>query len=74
MRILYITDRFHPLMGGGENYVLNLAKWMVNKGHQVTVYTTQIPDTPRREIKDDVLIQRFPPVLSIYGQPLTPFT
>lgn len=73
MRILFIADKFYPLVGGGENYVLNLATRMVDKGHKVLVFTSRVPNTPQREVKEGLEIVRFPPILRVHGQPLTPF-
>ena len=39
MKILHITRQFYPLIGGMENYVLNLAEQQIKNGHSVTVLT-----------------------------------
>lgn len=70
MKILFITDRFYPLIGGGENYVLNLATRLVDKGHEVYVFTSIISDSSQREVKNGVKIFRFPSTLRICGQPI----
>ncbi len=37
MKILQTPARFHPSVGGVENYVYNLSRELVNLGHEVTV-------------------------------------
>jgi glycosyltransferase involved in cell wall biosynthesis len=38
MKILQITNRFYPAVGGVETHVLNLSKQLVSRGHSVSVY------------------------------------
>lgn len=40
LRILMVTPRFHPLIGGVETHTLEVARRLVTHGHQVTVLTT----------------------------------
>ncbi|MBT3643100.1 glycosyltransferase family 4 protein [archaeon] len=40
MKILQITNSFHPVIGGQEKVVLEISKGLVKKGHEVTVLTT----------------------------------
>lgn len=37
MKILQVTNRFYPSLGGVETHVLEISKRMVKKGHEVTV-------------------------------------
>ncbi len=39
MRIGFTSDYFHPSVGGAERSALELAKALVKRGHDVTVYT-----------------------------------
>jgi alpha-1,3-mannosyltransferase len=39
MKVLHIVRQFYPMIGGLENYVLNLAKQQVEIGHEVSVVT-----------------------------------
>lgn len=39
MKILLISSSFYPTRGGAQNYVYNLAKKLLSKGHEVTVFT-----------------------------------
>ena len=40
MKITYVCPFFYPVEGGMENHVLNLARQMVKKGHEVEVLTS----------------------------------
>jgi len=39
MKIAYLVKYFHPIKGGAENFVLNLAFQALRDGHEVHVYT-----------------------------------
>lgn len=48
MKIIQVTQRFSPAIGGVENHVYNIAKKLVEKGHEVTVYTSDLlKDVPQ---------------------------
>lgn len=42
MKILQITQRFPPAIGGVETHVFNLSKHLLLKGHEVTVFTSDL--------------------------------
>jgi glycosyltransferase involved in cell wall biosynthesis len=44
MRIAFVVPRFYPYRGGYENSILWLARGLVEKDHQVTVFTTSAYD------------------------------
>ena len=61
MRILQITNSFFPVIGGQEKVVLELAKGLTKRGHDVTVLTTDYLCT-EKVINDKVLgfnVKRF---------------
>ena len=72
MRILHVIHRYQPALGGAELYITNISKYLVSKGYQVTIVTTDALDfelfwSPhaRRVCCDDTLIDgiqvlRFP--------------
>ncbi|MBL7150305.1 glycosyltransferase family 4 protein [Candidatus Microgenomates bacterium] len=37
MKILFLTRRYHPCIGGVEKHVLKVAKCLIKKGHEITV-------------------------------------
>ena len=40
MNILQVIPRFNPKLGGGVNVVYNISKYLSNKGHNITIITT----------------------------------
>ena len=42
MRVLEVCARFYPAVGGGETYAWSTAKSLVSRGHQVTVWTSDL--------------------------------
>ena len=38
MKILQITQRFYPSVGGSQHLVYNISRELVKRGHDVTVY------------------------------------
>lgn len=66
MRILFICENYLPHYGGVEVLFRNLAECYVKKGHQVTVLTHQLKGTKKREIINDVEIQRVNSFFSRY--------
>ena len=45
MKILMLTDYFHPHVGGTEKVVLDLCQRLVSNDHEVCVFTLNIPKT-----------------------------
>jgi glycosyltransferase involved in cell wall biosynthesis len=73
VRITYAVPRYLPRLGGIENHVAALARGMSLAGHQVTVLTQQEgAPAPPEEVIDGVIIERFPSMLSVRGQGLSP--
>jgi glycosyltransferase involved in cell wall biosynthesis len=61
MRILTVLTYYRPHTSGLTIYVERLAKALVERGHQVTVLTSQYDSSlPREEIRDGVQIVRVP--------------
>jgi glycosyltransferase involved in cell wall biosynthesis len=59
MNITQFVRYFSPVIGGVENYVLNLSRTLVRRGHNVTVYTLKIHGTRESEVIDGVLVKRY---------------
>jgi len=72
MKILQITPYFLPHKGGTERYVYNLSKSLVDRGHTVTIYTSNIPETKPVENIDGILIFRFKSAAEPLRNPLVP--
>lgn len=58
MKIIQVTQRFFPAIGGVETHVYNIAEKLVEKGHEVTVYTSDLlrdnPQIRLCNVKDTV--------------------
>jgi glycosyltransferase involved in cell wall biosynthesis len=44
MRLLHVTQRYAPAIGGAEKYIADLSEELAQKGHQVDVYTSRALD------------------------------
>jgi len=71
MHVAFVLPRFFPYRGGYENSVLALSKYLVQRGHRVTVFTTVANDLeafwlaqrrtfPGSNSVDGVVVRRFP--------------
>lgn len=58
MNILFASQSFYPYVGGVTTHLLNLAKQLIRKGHQVTIVTMRIGDLPAREVIEEIYIHR----------------
>jgi glycosyltransferase involved in cell wall biosynthesis/GT2 family glycosyltransferase len=59
LRILMVSARYFPLMGGTETHIYETARRMAGEGHSVTVLTTDPEGTlPRDEVRENVRILR----------------
>ena len=58
MRVLMVTDFYHPFLGGVETHVRGLSHGLVERGHQVTVATLGRAGLPDFEIDHGVRIRR----------------
>lgn len=60
MRLLYVTSKYPPHTGGVETHVEELATGMVDRGHDVTVFSADDgPDVETRTVRDGVTVRRF---------------
>jgi len=59
MKIGVISGRYYPnLFGGGEIYAYDLNKELERMGHEISVFTSSVKGSPRREIINNVKVQR----------------
>jgi len=72
MNILHITPYFLPHKGGIERYVNNLSKNLVDRGHNVTIYTANIPETKLVENFNGISIFRFNCIAEPLRNPIIP--
>ncbi|WP_266079404.1 glycosyltransferase family 4 protein [Haladaptatus caseinilyticus] len=73
MRVLQTPPRYHPFIGGVEEYVATLSEKLVGRGHEVTVLCAQSePDTPAREVRNSVRVRRLPVFGYLANTPIMP--
>ena len=63
MKICFITPFFHPVKGGMEEHVFQLAKGLISKGHEVHVFTSNSSRygkiLVKEEVYENIHIKRF---------------
>jgi len=72
LRILQVTAYYPPHVGGLEGHVEALSRKLVEAGHEVVVYTSNVPRLKRTEVVSGVQIRRFSCLFSPLGNPVTP--
>jgi glycosyltransferase involved in cell wall biosynthesis len=78
MRVLMLTELYPPFIGGSEEYVRNLARGLVARGHQVSVVTIAADGVPADVIEDGPVVHRVRsstqriPALMPSGRPYLP--
>jgi len=72
MKILQTPVRFHPFIGGVENYVYNLSRELVGLGHEVTVLCANETKSEREELLDGIRVRRLPYIGKIANTNITP--
>ena len=71
MKILQVSNRFYPYIGGTENYVYNLSKELVRMGHKVTVICAREPGIDSG-IVDGIEVIRTKYIFKIANTNITP--
>ena len=64
MKILQVSSLFPPHVGGIEHHVEALSNKLVENGHEVAVYTSNVPKSKRHEVINGVEIYRFKSLFS----------
>ena len=72
MKILQTPVRFHPFIGGVENYVHYLSKELVKQGNEVTVICANEPNTKKEEIISEIKVKRLSYLGKIANTNITP--
>ena len=72
MKIAQVTPYFYPHIGGVETHVYNLSKGFVKRGHEVTVYTSQVEGSKENEIYEGIIVKRVKPFWTAFTTPITP--
>lgn len=75
MRILMVTDFYHPFLGGVEQHVRTLGHHLADIGHDVTVATLAAADLPTESDDGAVRVLRLPSTTArlgrLFSQPRT---
>lgn len=72
MRILQVSPYYPPHIGGIEFHVEALSRKLVEAGHEVVVYTSNVPRSKRYEVINGVEIHRFTSLASPLNNPVMP--
>ncbi len=72
MKILQISALFTPHIGGIETHVYTLSRYLVKKGHDVTVFTSKLPKTQNYEMIDGIKVHRFRNIWSPLNNQVVP--
>lgn len=72
MHIAQATPYYHPHVGGVESHVESIVRELVDRGHQVSVLTAQLPDAPAYEVLDGAQIHRIPTMMTAFNTPVMP--
>lgn len=64
MRLLMVTDFYHPFLGGVEQHVRTLSHALTARGHHVAVATLRHGDLAEQEEDDGVTVYRIPSTTS----------
>ncbi|MFA6000993.1 MAG: glycosyltransferase family 4 protein, partial [Thermoleophilia bacterium] len=60
MKICFVYEYYYPHLGGGETLMQRLAEGLASLGHDVSVITSQLPGTARKEKLNGVRVYRVP--------------
>lgn len=72
MKVCMVSKHFFPYAGGLEARVLELAKWLVEKKHDVQVVTAHEEGTLSEETVSGIKVKRSPDWFSLFNAPFNP--
>ncbi|MEA3199727.1 MAG: hypothetical protein QOE90_1155 [Thermoplasmata archaeon] len=72
LRLAHVAPYLHPHVGGVESHVEGVCAELARRGHDITVVTSRLPDTPEREERDGYKILRAPMPANLFTTPITP--
>ncbi len=70
MKIAQLSPYFYPHLGGVESHVLELAKHLKKRGHEITVFTTLLDGTIENEIVEGIKVKRVKPITILFSTPI----
>jgi len=65
-----VNSFFPPWRGGAETYTYNLARQLVQRGHEVEVFCASPPHKPGSHTVQEIRIVRLPVTTWLYGTPI----
>ncbi|MCK5561062.1 MAG: glycosyltransferase, partial [Thermoplasmata archaeon] len=73
MKIIQVSPYFYPHLGGVESHVQSISKELVDRGHEVAIFTSKVPETaPDFENIDGMEITRIKPIFNLFTTPVMP--
>jgi glycosyltransferase involved in cell wall biosynthesis len=60
MRILILNSEYPPVGGGAGNASANIAHWLAQMGHEITVVTSRFDKLPHKEQHSNLTVYRIP--------------
>jgi len=72
MKILQVTHYFLPHRGGLERFVYYLSKNLADNGQNITVFTSNIPESKPVENLDGIIVFRFTTIAEPLRNPIVP--
>ncbi len=72
MKIAQVAPFFHPHIGGVESHVLTLSQKLIQRGHDLTVYTSMHRELPEKDSFQEVRIVRVKQLGNLFQTPITP--
>jgi len=73
MKVCMVNSFYPPWIGGAERYTSSLARELVKKGNEVTVYCSDRPVRPGVSLEAGVKVVRMKAPMMFYGTPLVAF-
>lgn len=70
MNILIGHAGFYPHSGGGDKYVENVGKILVERGHDVTIFCVDIPKYKYSYTHKGMYVKRFSPIIASEVEPI----
>ncbi len=73
MKIIQVSPYFYPHLGGVESHVHSISKELVDRGHEVALFTSKIPETAHDfENVDGIEVTRIKPIFNVFTTPVMP--
>lgn len=67
MKVALVIDAWEPIIGGGQENVLEISKRIVKHGHSIDIFTRRLPGFTHDEIKDKLSIFRCGPTTKFFN-------